>query len=210
VISLSWRSTAPGSTRNWPPANCLVTAAGPLRAPSATSRACSKRLMEEPYFRMKSATCRCAFRRRCCASCRRNPRERREDLPLLVRAFLADHAASTGKRIDGISDDALAVLMEYDWPGNVRELRNGLEYAVIRARSSLVQLEDLPLEVLDIIPPADQTEAEPSDTLSPTAGIGLGRGIGGGVHIAANCTRALFRRLDSISATWVSSCCPSA
>jgi len=87
-------------------------------------------------------------------------RERREDLPLLVRAFLADHAASTGKRIDGISDDALAVLMEYDWPGNVRELRNGLEYAVIRARSSLIQLDDLPPELLEMIPLADQTEAD--------------------------------------------------
>lgn len=96
-------------------------------------------------------------------------RERREDLPLLVRAFLADHSASTSKRIDGISDDALAVLMEYDWPGNVRELRNGLEYAVIRARSSLVQLEDLPPELLETIPPANQTEADPEDALAGDA-----------------------------------------
>ena len=90
-------------------------------------------------------------------------RERREDLPLLVRVFLADHGASTGKRVDGISDEALAVLLEYDWPGNVRELRNGLEYAVIRARSSIVQLEDLPPELLKIIPLADREQADQED-----------------------------------------------
>jgi DNA-binding NtrC family response regulator len=87
-------------------------------------------------------------------------RERREDLPLLVRVFLADHSASTGKRVDGISDEAMAVLLEYDWPGNVRELRNGLEYAVIRARSSIVQLDDLPPELLQLVPPADQGPAD--------------------------------------------------
>jgi DNA-binding NtrC family response regulator len=90
-------------------------------------------------------------------------RERREDLPLLVRVFLTDHGASTGKPIDGISDEALAVLLEYDWPGNVRELRNGLEYAVIRARSSIVQLEDLPPELLKIIPVVDREQADQED-----------------------------------------------
>jgi transcriptional regulator with PAS, ATPase and Fis domain len=85
-------------------------------------------------------------------------RERREDLPLLVRTFLADHVASTGKRVDGISDGAMAVLLEYHWPGNVRELRNGLEYAVIRARSSMIQLEDLPPELLQCPQTEDQEQ----------------------------------------------------
>ena len=85
-------------------------------------------------------------------------RDRREDLPLLVRAFLADHSAATGKRIDGISDDAMAVLIEYDWPGNVRELRNALEYAVIHVRSSVIQPDDLPPELLEIALPADQED----------------------------------------------------
>ena len=55
-------------------------------------------------------------------------RERRDDLPLLVRAFMADHRASTGKQVDAVSDEAMAVLLDYGWPGNVRELRNVLEY----------------------------------------------------------------------------------
>lgn len=91
-------------------------------------------------------------------------RERREDLPLLVRAFLADHAASTGKYVDAISDDALAVLLEHSWPGNVRELRNALEYAVIRTRSSIVQAEELPPELLQVFPLADQQSPEYTDT----------------------------------------------
>ena len=76
-------------------------------------------------------------------------RQRREDFPILVRAFLADHRASTGKQVDALSDDAMAAMMEYEWPGNVRELRNALEYAVVRARGSILQTEDLPPEVLE-------------------------------------------------------------
>lgn len=83
-------------------------------------------------------------------------RQRREDLPLLVRTFLASHAAMTGKRVDGISDPAMAMLLEHDWPGNVRELRNALEYAVIHMHHSLVETEDLPPELLESVPPAQQ------------------------------------------------------
>ena len=83
-------------------------------------------------------------------------RQRREDIPILVRAFLADHRASTGKQVDALSDDAMAAIMEYEWPGNVRELRNALEYAVVRARGSILQTEDLPPEVLEQRAGADQ------------------------------------------------------
>ena len=87
-------------------------------------------------------------------------RERREDLPLLVRAFLADHSASTGKAVDAVSDEAMAILMEYDWPGNVRELRNGLEYAVIHMHSSILQADDLPPELLEMLPLAEPEQGD--------------------------------------------------
>ena len=90
-------------------------------------------------------------------------RQRREDLPLLVRTFLADLCASTGKRVDGISDEGMALLLEYDWPGNVRELRNALEYAVIQARSSLLHSGDLPPELLESIPLTDMENSEVDD-----------------------------------------------
>jgi DNA-binding NtrC family response regulator len=77
-------------------------------------------------------------------------RERRDDLPLLARAFLAQHRAATGKEVEEISSDAMGILMTYPWPGNVRELRNALEFAVICARGSVLRPEDLPPEVLEI------------------------------------------------------------
>jgi DNA-binding NtrC family response regulator len=79
-------------------------------------------------------------------------RERREDLPLLVRAFLAAHRASIGKEVHTVCDEAMAVLLDYSWPGNVRELRNVLEFAVVRCRGSVIQPDDLPPELFQYSP----------------------------------------------------------
>ncbi len=87
-------------------------------------------------------------------------RERRDDLPLLARAFLAQHRATTGKDVEAISADAMSLLLTYPWPGNVRELRNSLEFAVICARGSVIRPEDLPPEFLDVLP--EDNEVEPA------------------------------------------------
>ncbi len=58
-------------------------------------------------------------------------RERRDDLPALVLAFLERSAALHGKRIRGVSRKAMEVLRSHDWPGNVRELQNEVERAVL-------------------------------------------------------------------------------
>ena len=71
-------------------------------------------------------------------------RERPEDIPLLLSAFLKEFAQSSGKRIDGIDAKARTVLYGYAWPGNVRELRNCIESAVVMCRSSQIAVEDLP------------------------------------------------------------------
>ena len=57
-------------------------------------------------------------------------RERREDIPILVDAFLKKCAESRGKQAKGLSEAALAMLVDYAWPGNVRELENVIERAV--------------------------------------------------------------------------------
>ncbi len=75
-------------------------------------------------------------------------RERREDIPLLIREFLTLHSAASGRHVDHLSDETLRLLMSYDWPGNVRELKNALEFAVIRTRGTIVQIGDLPPEVV--------------------------------------------------------------
>ena len=66
-----------------------------------------------------------------------------------MRALLADHRASTGKEVQSVSDEAMAILLDYDWPGNVRELRNALEYAVVRCRATVIGPDDLPPELLE-------------------------------------------------------------
>ncbi len=58
-------------------------------------------------------------------------RERREDIPLLVRHFMKAHAEEQGLRMKEVSPEAMAVFQQYDWPGNIRELRNLIERLMI-------------------------------------------------------------------------------
>ncbi|MDH7481893.1 MAG: sigma-54 dependent transcriptional regulator [Armatimonadota bacterium] len=58
-------------------------------------------------------------------------RERVEDIPELVRHFIAKYNSETGKSIEGISPEGIAMLQNYQWPGNIRELENCIERAVI-------------------------------------------------------------------------------
>ena len=74
-------------------------------------------------------------------------RERTTDIPRLVAHFVSRHAAAAGKRIRGIDDRALAVLMQYHWPGNVRQPESVIERAVLLAEGADIALEDLPQEV---------------------------------------------------------------
>lgn len=71
-------------------------------------------------------------------------RERRDDVPLLVRRFIAEFSARHDRPFHGISADAMRLLVEYDWPGNVRELRNLIESMVVLAPGREVRPEDLP------------------------------------------------------------------
>ena len=74
-------------------------------------------------------------------------RERREDIPLLIKRFLVDLRAEIGKPVSVVSNEAMRLLTVYPWPGNVRELRSALEFAVIRTRSERIQPDDLPPEL---------------------------------------------------------------
>ncbi len=74
-------------------------------------------------------------------------RDRREDIPLLVEAFLRKCGESRGKDVKGVSEAALAMLMDYAWPGNVRELENVIERAVTLSRGEKVSPDDLPSAV---------------------------------------------------------------
>jgi formate hydrogenlyase transcriptional activator len=69
-------------------------------------------------------------------------RERRSDIPLLVEYFIHRYAKRTGKRIRGISKDALNRLQLYEWPGNIRELQNVVERAVIVSDSETLSIDE--------------------------------------------------------------------
>jgi two-component system, NtrC family, response regulator PilR len=75
-------------------------------------------------------------------------RERRDDIPLLARAFLERFRAAMNKPIEGIEPAAMQKLEAYDWPGNVRELENTIERAVALETESLISLAVLPEKIL--------------------------------------------------------------
>jgi DNA-binding NtrC family response regulator len=70
-------------------------------------------------------------------------RERRDDIPLLVHHFMGKYRAQHAP-IEGIEDEALALLVEADWPGNVRELENAVESALALSRGPRLRASDLP------------------------------------------------------------------
>lgn len=75
-------------------------------------------------------------------------RERRGDIPTLIRHFSLKHDTGRTKEPLSVSDDALRVLMEYAWPGNVRELENIVRRWVVLKTHPLVEPPDLPEEIL--------------------------------------------------------------
>jgi two-component system response regulator HydG len=72
-------------------------------------------------------------------------RERREDIPLLVKAFIDRGRRKTRKPVTGISEEALERLMLHDWAGNVRELINVIEYAFVLCPEGTIGAEHLPV-----------------------------------------------------------------
>lgn len=70
--------------------------------------------------------------------------ERKEDIPLLCQHFLEVHRQHMGRPIQGISNEAMSALMQYQWKGEVRELENVLERAVIFCDKEFIGLEHLP------------------------------------------------------------------
>ncbi len=75
-------------------------------------------------------------------------RDRKEDIPLLVDHFIQKYNHDFSKQIAGVSADGLAALQEYPWPGNVRELQNVIERSVALVAGPLIQLGDLPLDLM--------------------------------------------------------------
>src|SRR4029077_11046213 len=101
-------------------------------------------------------------------------RERRSDIPLLVRRFIAAFAAEHERAFKGITPEALQILVDADWPGNIRQLRNLIESMVVLAPEGEIRASDIPPDIRErgrVLPMR----------LTPSGEIPVGGGGGGGV-----------------------------
>ena len=76
-------------------------------------------------------------------------RERADDIPMLVEHILARYALRLGRSVEGVTQDALDVMLRYAWPGNIRELENVIERTVLFCDSEVIAAADLPPEIKD-------------------------------------------------------------
>jgi DNA-binding NtrC family response regulator len=74
-------------------------------------------------------------------------RQRKEDIPDLVNLFISRFAGDSGKPVEGITQEAMQILVNYHWPGNVRELQNIIERACALAKGVVLKVEDIHLDV---------------------------------------------------------------
>ncbi|ADY13107.1 sigma-54-dependent transcriptional regulator [Sphaerochaeta globosa] len=74
-------------------------------------------------------------------------RERKDDIPLLMTSFLQLFNQENGRSIEAFSNQAKRAILSYEWPGNIRELRNCIESAVVLARTTIIDIEDLPVHI---------------------------------------------------------------
>jgi len=82
-------------------------------------------------------------------------RDRKEDIPLLIEDFVKKHSKHTSKKIEGLSSEALSMLMDYNWPGNIRELENVIERAIILTKGPMITPADFP-EFLNNLKPQEE------------------------------------------------------
>jgi DNA-binding NtrC family response regulator len=120
-------------------------------------------------------------------------RERKDDIPLLVEALLANVNHKHGTRVTDVSPDVIARLRAYDWPGNIRELRNVIERAAIIAGEGTVHLAHLPASVTGTRAASAAVHAAPHEgsPVAATPGNGLHVPIGWTIEQAE---RALIER----------------
>jgi two-component system, NtrC family, response regulator AtoC len=95
-------------------------------------------------------------------------RNRRDDIPLLVQAFLKESAKENGKPFRELAPEAAACILNHDWPGNVRELRAAVEHAVVMCTSARIGVRDLPTTVRHRthVAPALQPDSQTDDGLN--------------------------------------------
>jgi DNA-binding NtrC family response regulator len=147
---LQERQVRPVGGTQWRPVDVRVLAA--TNRDLATAVAAGQ-FREDLYYRLKVVTIQLP-----------PLRERRDDIPLLVDHLVRRAAHQCGKRVTSVSEEALALLRQYDWPGNIRELAHVLERCVALAQHEAISLQDLPQELRSptLIGPSDLLAGQPT------------------------------------------------
>ena len=115
-------------------------------------------------------------------------RERLEDVPELVRHFIARFAAEEGKRIDGIDAETVAMLERYSWPGNIRQLENAVFRAVVLADTVMLTINEFPQIAAHVegyaatVPPAPAPK-DPAPRIEGPVMLGESAGTPATIHV---------------------------
>lgn len=91
-------------------------------------------------------------------------RDRKEDIPLLAESFIKHFALANGKKITGITPEAMQAFTDYSWPGNIRELRNIIERMVVLANDEKLHLENIPEDIRNKSKSPGLDEKRPANT----------------------------------------------
>jgi len=102
-------------------------------------------------------------------------RNRREDIPFLAAHFIQKQNEKTGKHLQGLSREAMRVLMVHPWPGNVRELENAVEHAFVLSAGHEIEVEDLPAELRQTDPACTLPGGHPEPWQGPKGPSKLSR-----------------------------------
>jgi len=100
-------------------------------------------------------------------------RERIQDLELFVAAFIDEFNRSMGRKMNGVSTEALELMRRYSWPGNIRELRNVIERAMVLCEGDEIQAAHLPAELSDAYGPSRGVLRADSPPDLPPGGVDL-------------------------------------
>jgi len=78
-------------------------------------------------------------------------RKRRNDIPLLVEHIMDRYCRETGRAAMSVSSEAMNQMLDYSWPGNIRELQNAIQYAFVKCKGDVIQVQHLPPEIISSI-----------------------------------------------------------
>src|SRR5437867_2103884 len=110
-------------------------------------------------------------------------RERKTDIPLLVRRFIAEFAKQHDRTFRGITPEALQILVDAEWPGNIRQLRNLIESMVVLAPEGEIRASDIPKDIRE------------HGSMLPMRLLGPDRDLGGAAGAGAQELEFIFRSL---------------